>query len=158
MFFVGQGYNPKISKQWKIWLGISHAALAPALRVRASFSQERMTYFPEDSKVVYRSKDGKEEKTFDALEWLGAMCSHVPNKGEEMVRYYGYYSNVSRGKRQKEDQDGLIPYILEPGGSSKARLVRLIFLFSLRLRTIPDLSFQVYITGDRSGPERTGQD
>jgi hypothetical protein len=35
---------------------------------------------------------------FDALEWLTAMCSHVPNKGEQMVRYYGYYSNVSRGK------------------------------------------------------------
>lgn len=27
--------------------------------IRASFSQDRMTYFPEDSKVVYRSKDGK---------------------------------------------------------------------------------------------------
>jgi len=36
-----------------------------------------------------------------------------------MVRYYGYYSNVSRRKRQKENQDGLIPYILELGGSSK---------------------------------------
>ncbi len=40
--------------------------------IRASFSQERMTYLPEESKVVYRSKDGKEEKTFDALEWLAA--------------------------------------------------------------------------------------
>lgn len=39
--------------------------------------------------VVYQSKDGKEEKVFDALEWLAAMCSHVPNKGEQMVRYYG---------------------------------------------------------------------
>jgi hypothetical protein len=38
--------------------------------IRASFSQERMKYFPEDSKVVYRSKDGKEKKIFDALEWL----------------------------------------------------------------------------------------
>jgi hypothetical protein len=46
--------------------------------IRASFSQERMTYFPEDSKVVYRSKDGKEEKIFDALEWITAMCSHPP--------------------------------------------------------------------------------
>ena len=88
--------------------------------IRASFSQERITYFPEDSKVVYRSKDGKEEKIFDALEWLAAMCSHVPNKGEQMVRYYGYYSNVSRGKRKKQDLDDIIPSILEPEGSSKA--------------------------------------
>jgi hypothetical protein len=33
--------------------------------IRASFSRERMTYIPEDSKVVYRSKNGKEEKAFD---------------------------------------------------------------------------------------------
>ena len=101
--------------------------------IRASFSQERMTYIPEDSKVVYRSKDGKEEKVFDALEWLAAMCSHVPNKGEQMVRYYGHYSNVSRGKRKKRDQDGMIPSILEPDGSSKeyrrnwARLIQKIY-------------------------------
>jgi hypothetical protein len=25
-----------------------------------------------------------------------------PTKGEQLVRYYGYYSNVSRGKRKKE--------------------------------------------------------
>jgi len=31
--------------------------------IRASFSQERMTYIPEESKVIYQSKDGKEEKT-----------------------------------------------------------------------------------------------
>lgn len=36
-----------------------------------------------------------------------------------MVRYYGYYSNVSRGKRKKSNQDELIPSILEPDGSSK---------------------------------------
>jgi hypothetical protein len=68
----------------------------------ASFSQERMTYIPEESKVFYRSKDGKKENIFDALEWLAAKCSHVPNKGEQMVRYYGYYSNVSRGKRKNK--------------------------------------------------------
>ena len=40
--------------------------------IRASFSQERMTYIPEKSEVVYQSKDGKEEKIFDALEWIAA--------------------------------------------------------------------------------------
>jgi len=101
--------------------------------IRASFSQERMTYFPDESEVIYRSKDGKEERVFDALEWLAAMCSHVPNKGEQMVRYYGYYSNVSRGKRKREDQDDRIPSILEPEGSSGeyrknwARLIQKIY-------------------------------
>ena len=30
--------------------------------IRASFLQERMTYVPEKAQVIYRSKDGKEEK------------------------------------------------------------------------------------------------
>jgi hypothetical protein len=101
--------------------------------IRASFSQERMHYIPEEAKVVYQSKDGKEEKVFDALEWLAAMCSHVPNKGEQMVRYVGFYSNVSRGKRKKQDQDGVIPSILDPDGPSReyrknwARLIQKIY-------------------------------
>ena len=37
--------------------------------IRASFSQERMIYIPEESKVIYQSKDGKKEETFDALKW-----------------------------------------------------------------------------------------
>ncbi len=41
-----------------------------------------MNYHRETCQVQYRSKDGKETKVFDALEWLAAMCSHVPNKGE----------------------------------------------------------------------------
>jgi len=74
--------------------------------IRASFSQERMQYLPEPSKVVYRAKDGSGEKVFDALEWLAAMCSHIPDRGEQMVRYYGYYSNVCRGKRKETEGDG----------------------------------------------------
>jgi len=49
-------------------------------------------YIPQDSNLIYQSKDGKLENVFDALEWLAAMCPHVPNKGEQIVRYYGHYS------------------------------------------------------------------
>jgi hypothetical protein len=41
-----------------------------------------MNYIPEESKVIYQAKDGRQEKVFDAPEWLAAMCSHVPIKGE----------------------------------------------------------------------------
>jgi hypothetical protein len=67
------------------------------------------------------------------MQALAAMCSHVPNKGEQMVRYYGYYSNVARGKRKKAEKDELIPSILESEGSSKeyrknrARLIQKIY-------------------------------
>jgi len=101
--------------------------------IRACFSQERMTYLPDEAKVIYQSKDGNDEKIFDALEWLAAMCSHVPDKGQQLVKYYGYYSNVSRGKRKKAEKDEIIPSILDSDGSSKsfrqnwARLIQKIY-------------------------------
>ena len=88
--------------------------------IRASFSQERMRYQEKEGTVVYRAKDGKDQKTFPALEWMAAMCSHIPNRGEQMVRYYGYYSNVARGKRKKDASDDLVPCILEPVENNKA--------------------------------------
>ena len=38
---------------------------------------------------------------FSACEWLAALTAHIPNAGEHLVRYYGCYSNVNRGKRRK---------------------------------------------------------
>jgi hypothetical protein len=61
MYFGALEFNQESKRLWRIWLVILHAAQAPALRVRASFSQERMTYNPEESKVIYQSKDGTEE-------------------------------------------------------------------------------------------------
>jgi len=101
--------------------------------IRASFSQERMQYLDQEGKVVYTSKNGKTTKVFPALEWLAAMCSHIPNKGEQMVRYYGFYSNVSRGKRQMTGNDDAVPCILESHGDEKtfrrnwARLIQKIY-------------------------------
>ena len=53
------------------------------------------------------------------MQALAAMCSHVPKKGEQMVRYYGYYSNVKRGRRKNKNQDEWMPCILEANESSK---------------------------------------
>jgi len=60
-----------------------------AYLIRTSFSQERMEYLPEEAMVIYRSKDGKDKKTYDALEWIAAMGTHMPLRGEQMVRYFG---------------------------------------------------------------------
>jgi hypothetical protein len=40
-------------------------------------------------------------EVFSACDWLAALTAHIPNAGEQLVRYYGWYSNVSRGKRRK---------------------------------------------------------
>ena len=62
-----------------------------------------MDYSPHEAAVVYRSKDGKEKKTYDALEWLAAMGSHVPERGQQSVRYYGAYANAFRGRQRKRE-------------------------------------------------------
>ena len=55
--------------------------------IRASFSQERMTYIAASdssdgvSKVIYQSKDGTSTKTFNALDWLAQLVTHIPIKG-----------------------------------------------------------------------------
>jgi ribosomal protein S27E len=94
--------------------------------IRASFYQERMTYIAANdssdgvSKVVYQSKDGTSTKTFGALDWLAQLVTHIPNKGEQMVRYYGFYSNKSRGLRKKAGTDDQVPALIDSGLSRKA--------------------------------------
>ena len=83
--------------------------------------------------MEYQSKDGKETKVFDALEWLAAMCSHVPGKGEQMVRYYGYYSNKSRGMRRQAGKEDDVPALINSDLSIKefrrnwARLIQKVY-------------------------------
>jgi len=107
--------------------------------VRASFSQERMTYIPADqssdniAKVIYQSKDAKTSKTFDALKWLAQLITHIPNKREPLVRYYGYYSNRCRGDRKKDGKENEVPAIIDTDLSRKvfrqnwARLIKKIY-------------------------------
>jgi len=134
--------------------------------IRASFSQERMQYLDQEGKVVYTSKDGRTSKVFPAREWLANLCSHIPNRGEQMVRYYGHYSNVSRGKRQMEGNDDTVPSIIESQGDEKtfrrnwAREIQKIYEvdplicpkcngYMLVISSIEDLSVREYTTCDR---------
>ena len=55
-----------------------------------------------ESKVIYKSKNGNDTKEFDAVDFIASLCSHIPNKNEQMLRYLGFYSNVCRGRRKKQ--------------------------------------------------------
>ena len=80
-----------------------------------------MTYIPANdssdgaSKVIYQIKDGTSTKTFDALDWLAQLATHIPNKGEPAggVRYYEFYSNKSRGLCKKAGTDDAVPALIE---------------------------------------------
>ncbi len=49
-----------------------------------------MQYLADAGTVIYPAKDGKDRKVLDAPEWLAAMCSQVPNRGEQVVQYHGF--------------------------------------------------------------------
>ncbi len=55
-----------------------------------------------------------------ALDWLARLVTHIPNEGEQLVRYYGYYSNKSRGMRKKTESDVEMPALVESDISKKA--------------------------------------
>jgi hypothetical protein len=39
---------------------------------------------------------------FDTLDFLAELTQHIPNKGEHLIRYYGWYSNKARGMRARQ--------------------------------------------------------
>ena len=58
--------------------------------------------------------------SFDALDWLALLTTHIPNRGEQMVRYCGYYSNKSRGMRKKAGTDNQVSALIDSDVSRKA--------------------------------------
>ena len=55
----------------------------------------------------------------DYLEFVARVTSHIPDKGQVMIRYYGLYSNAHRGKIKKEGNNPSHPPIIEDETSFK---------------------------------------
>lgn len=62
-------------------------------------------------------------ETFDPAEFLARVIMHIPEPRRHHVRYYREYSNVSRGKRrrQQEGGDGPHPANGKPFSSARGR-------------------------------------
>jgi len=86
--------------------------------LRAPFSQQKLRYHATSRPVIYRSKMHpvlkRNFEVFPVLDWIAAVTAHIPNQGEHLVRYYGWYSNVIRGKRKKTEESA------QPGSSAGA--------------------------------------
>ena len=71
------------------------------------FSLEKMSYEPVSGIVIYRSRMHKTfKRNFQIMsgdDWLVQLCRHIPDRFEHLVRYAGWYSNRSRGKRRCKD-------------------------------------------------------
>ena len=65
---------------------------------------ERLSLLEPEGKVGYRwGRDGERQQTevMDYLEFIARTTSHIPDKGQVTVRYYGLYANAHRGKVRK---------------------------------------------------------
>ena len=77
--------------------------------LHAPFSQERMIYDRSAGTVASKSKkkNGDPENTScavtvsPALDWLAALVTHIPDKGQQLLRFYGRYSNVCQGLKKR---------------------------------------------------------
>jgi hypothetical protein len=70
--------------------------------LRPVLALERLTFLEPEGKVGYRwGRDGAGQETMDYLELIARVTSHIPDKGQVMVRYYGLYANAHRGKVKK---------------------------------------------------------
>jgi len=74
--------------------------------LRNPFALSKMTYNEHSATVIYRSKPDYHSKcnfkVFSAEAFIAAITQHIPAHGFQNVRYYGWYSNKTRGQRRKQ--------------------------------------------------------
>ncbi len=70
--------------------------------IRPLLSVKRLLFDEPTGKVCYQySRQGSQEETMDYTGFIARVTSHIPDKGQVMIRYYGLYSNAYRGKMRK---------------------------------------------------------
>ena len=70
--------------------------------IRPVLALERLAFLEPEGKIGYRyGQDAREQETMDYLEFIARVTSHIPDKGQVMVRYYNLYANARRGKVRK---------------------------------------------------------
>jgi hypothetical protein len=73
--------------------------------IRCPVVLERLSLDTDTSEVLYRPRPSRADHPegpvarWDVLELIARVLDHLPRPRQQMVRYWGYYSNVSRGKR-----------------------------------------------------------
>jgi len=77
--------------------------------IRPLLSLERLSFLEPEGKVGYRyDQDRAEQEAMDYLEFIARVTSHIPDKGQVTIRYYGLYANAHRGKVRKASVSPLV--------------------------------------------------
>ena len=86
--------------------------------LRNPISVEKMILESPTDNVIYRSrmsvKINRNFEIFSPTDFLAAITQHIPDKGVQMVRYYGWYSNKMRGCRQPTSSPEIASKHLRP--------------------------------------------
>ena len=82
--------------------------------IRPLLSLKRLFFDETAGKVRYQySRHASQEESMDYLEFIARVTSHIPDKGQVMIRYCGLYSNAHRGKIRKAGGDPSHPPVIE---------------------------------------------
>jgi len=83
--------------------------------IRPLLSLERLSLAERAAQICYQyGKEPKEMERMDYLEFIARVTSHIPDKGQVTVRYYGLYANAHRGKVKKANAAaGPLPIVEE---------------------------------------------
>ena len=82
--------------------------------IRPLLSLERLSLDEREGKVCYRyGEEAEEVERMDYLEFIARVTSHIPDKGQVTVRYFGLYANAHRGKAHKVKPDKHASIIIE---------------------------------------------
>jgi len=55
--------------------------------------------FPEPGDGQLLAGPSRNFQVFDPLDFLAEVTQHIPDPGEHLIRYYGWYANKTRGQR-----------------------------------------------------------
>jgi len=86
--------------------------------IRPILSLSKLSLDEEQGQVVYQyGKHNGETEHMDYLEFIARVTSHIPDKGQVIIRYYGIYANAHRGKKKKAGVEPSCPPIIEDEAS-----------------------------------------
>jgi len=85
--------------------------------IRPVLSLERLSFDKPQGQVSYQyGKEAEDLERMDYQEFIARVTSHIPDKGQVMVRYFGLYANAHRGKMHKREQGQHKLLIIEEEG------------------------------------------
>lgn len=80
--------------------------------LRNPFSVKKMVLKSQGGQIIYRSEFNQRIKrnfeVFEPMDFLAVIAQHIPDKGTQTIRYFGEYSNKSRGMKRHAGHSGVI--------------------------------------------------